>query len=162
MSIPKSVIRINKSGVQYISSCDRAAYTIQELSRAALRDVGKFITRRVNDKLLKLAGGGLAKTGRIIKTKGSSKTSSKDMDCGYWVRKKEGNMQVGIKHDTWYGTEQELGSSKMKKLGLLKNTVNENIAEIIKIESQYLSALESEAKALEKISEEEYEGSGEE
>ena len=44
----------------------------------------------------------------------------------------------------------------------MSNTVHDNVAEIVKIESQYLSALESEARALELISEEEYQGGGEE
>ncbi len=38
--------------------------------------------------------------------------------------------------------------------------MQDNTAEIIKIESQYLSALEDEAEALSLISEEDYEGDG--
>ena len=56
MGLPKSVIRFNKNGVQYVSSCDRTQYTIRELTRAALRDVGKFITRKCNDAAMKLPG----------------------------------------------------------------------------------------------------------
>lgn len=151
MSVPKSVIRMNKDGVQYISNCDRCQYTIRELTRAALRDVGKFICYRCNQKAMKLRGLRKSKRGR---GKGSA--------FQYWARSRECDLLVGIKHGTWYGTEQELGSSKMPKLAILTNTAKENIAEIVKIESQYLSALEDEAEALALIeSEDDYEGGGE-
>ena len=147
MSVPKSVIRLNKNGVQYVSSVDKARYTIQELTRAALRDVGKFICRRCNDEGMKLKG--LRKTKRI---------RGKNSPFQYWARKNECDLQVGIKWNTWYGAAQELGTSKMKKLGILRNTTYGNISEIVKIESQYLSALEDEAKALALVDEEEYMG----
>lgn len=152
MSVPKSVIRINKDGVQYISNVDKCQYTIRELTRAALRDVGKFICRRTNEKAQTLRG--MKHNKRV---RGSSSAFQ------YWARKRECDLQVGIKHDTWYGAEQELGSSKIQKKGFLTDTVYDNIPEIIKIESQYLSALEDEATALALIeSEEDYKGGADE
>ena len=71
------------------------------------------------------------------------------------------SLEVGLKPNAFYGGFQEVGSSKTKKLGLLTSAVEDNIAEIVKIESQYLSSLESEAAALALISEEDYEGGGE-
>ncbi|WP_300766991.1 hypothetical protein [uncultured Acetatifactor sp.] len=50
----------------------------------------------------------------------------------------------------------------MKKKGILTKAVYDNIAEIIKIESQYLSALEDEAEALALISAAERDGGDEE
>ena len=147
MGLPKSVIRLNKNGVQYVSSCDRAQYTIRELTRAALRDVGKFIVRRCNDAAMKLPG-----------MKKSVRVRGKTSVFGYWARKIECDLQVGIRWNTWYGAAQELGTSKMPKLGILRRTTHDNIAEIVKIESQYLSALEDEAKALSLIDEGDYEG----
>lgn len=147
MGVPKSVIRFNKNGVQYVSSCDRVQYTIRELTRAALRDVGKLVVRRCNTEAMKLPG--LKKSVRV-----RGKTSV----FTYWARKIECDLQVGIRWDTWYGTAQELGTSKMPKLGILRNTTYDNVAEIIKIESQYLSALEDEAEALALIDEDDYEG----
>ena len=155
MPLPPSVTKTTKDGVQITSSVDRCAYTIQELTRAALRDVGKFVCIKANMAAQKLYGGGLRKSRRV---RGLKKTNA----FQYWARKKEGDLQVGVTHETWYGTEQELGSGKMKKKGILSNAVHDNIAEIVKIESQYLSALESEAKALALISDEEYQGGGEE
>ena len=66
-----------------------------------------------------------------------------------------------MKANAFYGLFQEIGSSRQPKKGLLTSAVEDNIAEIVKIESQYLSALENEAEALSLISEEDYEGGGE-
>ena len=151
MSLPKSVIKINKKGVQYVSSCDQAQYTIQELTRAALRDVGKFLCRRCNEKAQKLHG-----------MRGSKRVMGKTSVFQYWARKQECDLQIGPKYSTWYGTGQELGTSKMPKLAIVTNTAQENIAEIIRIESQYLSALEDEAETMQRISEEEYQGGADE
>ena len=150
MPLPPSVTKINKDGIEFVSSVDRCSYTMKELCRAALRDVGKFIVITANKQAQRLHG--LEKNRRVRGIKGSFQ---------YWVRhkyEKYPTLQVGIKHGTWYGTEQELGSSKMKKLGILTNTTQDNIDTIVKIESQYLSALENEAEALALISESDYPG----
>lgn len=150
MPLPPSVTKTTKDGVQIISSVDRCSYTIKELTRAALRDVGKFICITCNKAAQKLYYNSMQKSRRVRGTKGAFQ---------YWARK-EGDLLVGIKHNTWYGTEQELGSSRIKKHGILTNSAQDNIADIVKIESQYLSALEDEAKALALISDEEYKGGG--
>lgn len=151
MSIPKSVIKINRDGVQYESSCDKAMYTIGELTRAALRDVGKLLCRRCNEKAQRLKG-----------MKRSKRVRGKSSAFQYWARKQECDLQFGCKHGTWYGEQQELGTSNQPKRALMYNTAKENIAEIVKIESQYLSALEDEARALELIDENEYMGGADE
>ena len=63
MAVPKSVVRFRKGGVEYTSNVDFACYTIVELSRAAMRDVGKFIARTANSKAMKLPG--LKKSRRV-------------------------------------------------------------------------------------------------
>ena len=151
MSIPKSVIRFKKGDVVYTSSVDRAQYTIRELTRAALRDVGKYVSRRCNSEAMKLPG--LKKSRRV-----RGRTSA----FQYWARKQECDLQVGIKHGTWYGEQQELGTKNQPKRGILRNSVYNNIPKIVEIESKYLSALESEAQALALISEEEYQGGADE
>lgn len=150
MSVPKSVVKFSKNGVTYTSSCEKAQYTITELTRAALRDVGRFVSRNCNSAAMKLPG---MKKSRRVRGKSSA--------FQYWVRKKETDLQVGIKHNTWYGADQELGTKNQPKRGILRNIVYDNIAKIVEIESQYLSALESEAAALAKIDEAEYKGGGE-
>jgi hypothetical protein len=49
MGAPKSVIKLDKNGIKYTSSVDTCSYYIHELTRAALRDVGKFLARSFRD-----------------------------------------------------------------------------------------------------------------
>jgi len=151
MGLPKSVVRFKKGKVEYTSNVDACNYTINELTRAALRDVGKYVTRLCNAEGMKLKG--LKKSGRV---KGRNSTFQ------YWARKKECDLILGVKHDTWYGAAQEVGTSKIKKLGILTNTVRDNIPKIVEIESKYLTALQDEAEALALIDEKEQKGSGDE
>ena len=157
MSVPKSVVRFRtkqgKTTIEYTSSVDRASYTILELTRAALRDVGKFIVRTANSGAMKLPG--LKKSRRV---RGRSSTFLYNVP---WAKSGLPHLEVGVTHDTWYGVEQELGTSNQPKRQILKKSAQDNVAKIIEIESQYLSALESEAKALSLISEQEYQGGGE-
>lgn len=153
MSVPKSVVRFDKDGVKYTSSVDRASYTIVELTRAALRDVGKYVARQANAKAMKLHG--MKKSRRV---RGRSSTFLYNVP---WAKRGLPHLEVGVKHGTWYGEQQELGTSKQPRRQILRNSVHDNIAQIIEIESKYLSALEDEAKALSLISEEEYTGGGE-
>jgi len=153
MSVPKSVVRFKRGGVEYISSVDRASYTILELTRAALRDAGKFIARKANTEAMKLKG--LKKSRRV---RGRSSTFLYNVP---WAKTGLPHLEVGVKHGTWYGEQQELGTSKQPKRQILRNAAHDNIAQIVEIESQYMSALEDEAKALRLISEEEYTGGGE-
>lgn len=146
--MPKSVTKINKDGVEFVSSVDRANYTIEELSRAALRDVAKLIRKRMVQKLKKLPG--MKRSKRIYNS------------TQYWVRKRETDLQIGFKHDTWYGVHQELGDRNQPARHILRGTVMENIDEIRKIEGQYLSAIEDENKALALIDEKEYVPEGDE
>lgn len=148
MSIPQSVTKISKDGVEFISNVDRCSYTIKELTRAALRDVGKFVCKRFRQSYYSAFKRRKGNIGRYTQ---------------YWVRYKQEdypNLQVGLKPNAFYGGFQELGTSKQTKMGLLSDTVQSNIAEIIEIESKYLSALEDEAKALAMISDDDYEGGG--
>ena len=55
MAIP-STMKIKKDGVEFTSSVDRCSYTIRELSRAALRDVGRYVVRITIRKVRKLGG----------------------------------------------------------------------------------------------------------
>ena len=134
MAIPRSVVKIKKSGIEYTSSVDRAAYLISELARAALRDTGRFIRNRSLDKARKLPG---MRRGRRPPNA-----------FQYWVRKRETDLQVGIKHNTWYGAEQELGTNNQPKRAILTTTTEENIDDIRRIQGQYLSAIEKENIAL--------------
>lgn len=147
MSVPQSVVKIKKDGVEYVSNCDRVQYTIQELTRAALRDVGKYVCKNFKNSYYGIFKKRSGRVGRFTQ---------------YWVKwKKQAvpSLEVGVKPNAFYGGYQEFGTNHgQPRLGLLAASVEDHIDEIIKIESQYLSALEDEAQALALISEQDYEG----
>lgn len=136
MPTPKSVIRMNKKGIQYVSEVDRAQYYIHELTRAALRDVGKFIARTFRDSYYSHFSKHTGQAGKATKYKvwSSAKTTAPRVEIGLKTGQVNG----------FYAYFQEFGSSKTPRLGLLQKAAKENIDEIIKIESQYLSALNGE------------------
>lgn len=139
MSLPKAV-KITKNGVEFVSNVERLQYTLKELERAALRDVGKLVCNRTRRKIKR-------RTGRLAK------------NTQYWVRSKQKvpDLQVGFKPGGFYGLYQEIGTSKAPKIGALSNAAEDNISDIIKIESQYLSGIGTEeAESL--IKEGDYQG----
>jgi len=133
MPMPKSVTKVLKGGIEFTSSVDRVSFTIHELTRAAQRDTAKLIRKRTIEKLKKLPG--MKRNKRIY-------TGTK-----YWVRKIEADLQIGFAHDAWYSARSELGTMNQPARGILRSTVMENIENIRKIQSQYLSAIEDELKA---------------
>ena len=121
MSVPRSVTKITKNGVEFTSNIDATIYTMNELIRAALRDSYYKTFKRHKGRV-----------GKAVQ---------------YWVRhRKEDtpNMQVGIKPNGFYGGFQEFGTSKTPKYGLLTSAAEDNINKIIEIQSQYLSYLEGD------------------
>ena len=128
MPMPRSVTRINRNGVRFISNVDQAEYTLRELSRAALKDVAKLLKYNMRIKFKDLPG----MKGNAGRFKGAFQS---------WVRSRETDLQIGIKHNTWYGVEQELGTHHQPKRDILRSTVMEHIPEIMLIEAQYLSRL---------------------
>lgn len=145
MALPRYT-KTKRGNVEFLDNSDRCNYALDELTRAALRDVGKFVCGKFRKSYYSIFK---RRKGRIGKY------------TQYWVRRKECDLKVGLKPNAFYGGFQELGSSKTKRLGLLQKSVQENIAEIVRIESQYLSALEDEAKTLSLIHDDDYEGGAE-
>ena len=142
MALPRTVTRVDRvSGVTFTNSVDRINYTINELCRAALRDAAKVLIKKMILKMRKLRG--MKNNRRIYKT------------TQYWVRKKDADLQIGTKHDTWYGAGQELGTKNQPKRGIIRDTVFESIGEIREIQSKYLSAIEDENNAQTLINESE-------
>ena len=130
MPLPRSNMKINKKGITYTSNIDQASYTIKELSRAALRDIARVLKRSIRKEFNKLPGM-RKQTGRF---KGAYQ---------HWLRKNEGDLQLGIKANTWYGVNQELGTKGMPKKDILRSAVMSNLKEIREIESRYLSAIDN-------------------
>jgi hypothetical protein len=142
MGLPRSVTTVDRTGrVTFTSNVDRANYTINELCRAALRDTAKMLRKKMLFKLKKLPG--MKRNKRIYTT------------TQYWVRRLEADMQIGMKHDSWYGAHQELGTNKQPRRGIVRDTVFENIAEIRNIQARYLSAVEDDLQARRLIDENE-------
>lgn len=139
MGLPSSV-KFKKNGVEFLSNCDRIQYTIKELTRAALRDTGKYVCRETRKKIKR-------RTGRLAK------------NTQYWIRSKQAtpDLQVGFKPGGFYGLFQEIGTEKQPKVGALSDSTQNNISTIQKIQQQYLSAVGSES-AESMISEGEYSG----
>lgn len=134
MPVPKSVVKIKKDGLEFTSNVERVQYTLVELQRAALRDVAKFIRKRLIEKLKKLPG-----------MRGSRRVYR---GTQFWVRKRETDLIIGFKHGAWYSAQSELGEKNQPARGILRDTVYENIDEIQRIQGAYLSAIEDENKAL--------------
>lgn len=135
MPAPKSVVKINKKGVKYTSSVLRAKYTLEELTRAALKDCGKLLSFRARDKARARANKSMKRSQRVKNA------------FQYWVRKRETDLVIGIKHDTWYGVDQELGTDGQPKRDILRSTVMQNIDLIREIQSQYLELMGNESAA---------------
>lgn len=157
MSAPPKQTKISykkgKTEVLYESNLDATQYYLYELCRAGLKDVGKFVVLKFREAFYKhfkktgKAYGGKAASYSVIS--GKSTTAPR--------------VQVGLKQKTRYGFYaffQEFGTSTgIPRLGLLTKVVKENTAEIVKIESQYLSGLSEEASRLNSmINENDYEG----
>src|SRR5690625_2356551 len=143
MAMPRSVTKISRDGsVEFTSNVDRINYTIDELSRAALRDTAKFVRRKMNDEVRKLPG--MRRSRRPYRSN------------QYWVRRRETDLQIGFKHGTWYGVDQELGTHGQPARNILRNSVYENIDQMLIIQGQYLSAIEDENRAQGLIDEGEY------
>jgi HK97 gp10 family phage protein len=142
MGLPRSVTRIDRNGaVSFTSNVDRISYTLNELCRAAMRDTAKMLRKKMILKLKKLPG--MKNNKRIYKT------------TQYWVRRIEADLQIGMKHDSWYGAHQELGTKNQPKRSIVRDTVFENISEIRNIQAKYLSAIEDDTRALRLIDENE-------
>lgn len=142
MALPKSVTKIDKDGVKFISNVDAVNYTIEELTRAALRDTAKLLRKRLIEAQKQLPG--MKRNRRLYRS------------TQYWVRRRETDLQIGFKHESWYGSDSELGTSGQPARGILRDTVYDNIGEIRNIQSQYLSGISAENPSLAGTTEEEY------
>lgn len=143
-SSTKTIVKDGKSEVIYESNLDATQYYIYELTRAALRDVGKFVTKTFK----------AAYYSHFSKISGNAGKATK---YKVWAGAKTEHprVQIGLKTGQvpgFYAYFQEFGTSTgIPRLGLLTHTVEDNVAEIVKIESQYLSGLSEEAARLESL-----------
>lgn len=125
--------RTTRDGVEWISNIDRTQFTFKRLQAAALTEVGKFIRKKLLEKA------------KLRPNMRRSKRNAKAFQ--YWNRKREGDLQIGIKHNTWYGVQQELGTRNQPRKAILVNTVMENITDIRRIMGIYISSIEDQNRA---------------
>ncbi len=144
MANPRSGMKISKKdGVTFKNNIDHVLFTMEELIHGANRDVGKFITRAVKDEIVKNYKPNYTKGRKIVPRKGKFLVSKAGKTTQYWARKKELDVLIGFKNYNWM-TQQELGENNYQKLGILRNTVANNVSMINKIQGQYLTALNKE------------------
>ena len=158
MSAPPKQTKISykkgKTSVTYESNLDASQYYIHELTRAALKDVGKYVCTKFREAYYQH----FEKHGKGYggKAAGYSVIASKSTTAP--------RVQIGLRKKTragFYAFFQEFGThdGKVPRLGLLTKAVKNNVAEIVRIESKYLSGLNEEANRLQgMISEQTEEG----
>lgn len=136
MSVPKSIVKMKKGEVTYTSSVDYAQYCIQELVRGALRDVGKVMRSKYRTYFYQATKRHSGLAGAALQ---------------YWVRKQEGDLQLGLWKTTrpakgFWGGFYEIGSDspRVPKLNIMYNMVESEVQTIIDIESKYLTALNND------------------
>lgn len=139
MPLPQSVMKVKKNGIEYTSSVIRAKYTLRELTRAALRDIGKYVSFGCRNIVRTIANRSLRRSYRV-------------KIYQFWNRKRETDLIVGIKGPEkgtkqWYGIDQELGLNNQPKRDILRNFVFSHIDQIIEIQSKYLKHIEDEMMA---------------
>ena len=139
MPVPKSVIKVNKQGVQYISNVDATKYTMRELERGALKDVAKYL-RKIIKSVVPFKNGVL-KSNIATWVKKYTKDGEIVLQVGVYNRiqsKKKG--KIPVYHDHLL----EFGTVKMQPHPYLTPSVMNNIDTIRNIESQYLAYLNNE------------------
>ena len=149
MPTPKSQIQVlvkkGKTEVTYESNLDASQYYIFELTRAALRDVGKYVLKVWRTAFYQNFERHTGKAGKATMYKVYSSKNTK------YPRVEIGLPYTAKGNAGFYAYFSELGSSKTQKLGLLTHAVQDNVEEIIRIESQYLSALDGSENSVESL-----------
>lgn len=148
MGMPKSVTKINKDGVKFISDVDRVNYTIQELSRAALRDVSKLIRKMAKQKVPVFLG--VLKSNIATWVRKDKRTGDVELHIGIYDTR---TSKKKNKTPAYHAHLLEFGTAKMEAQPFLTPAVYDNINDIINIQAKYLSAIEDEQKAIRLIEE---------
>lgn len=156
MAMPKTVTSVTRrNGVTFVSSVDRAQYTIKELTKAALRDVKKLILKKAKEMIPEKTGTLKKATGGWVKN--DRKTGEVSLYIGVYTNKKaneKGLTPAYHAHLVQFGYTH-IGGKRVPPVKYLDQPVYDYINDIIRIEAQYLSAIEDEARAMGLIDESE-------
>lgn len=156
MAMPKSVVKTQKNRktgqIEYtfVDNVDRVNYTLKELCKAALRDSGKLLTKRVKEATP-------VKTGTLKKA--WDKKVVKDKSTGEYMlivgtRKKKAATDkkpyAPHAHLVLFGHKTVNGKT-IPGNNFFEKITHQSIEDMRSIQSQYLSAIEDEFKAQEII-----------
>lgn len=174
MGVP-SVMKIKKGEVVFESKCDIAKYTIRELTRRALMDVGRYVSYNVRKNLRSIFP--------------FTKHHRASERYQYWVTKKENELLLGVENlkkgakTAWWADQLEtdsfvipsggggssvsagkaksraakksgkksgspLGTANAPRRHLLETFTKKHIDKIVEIESQYLKTINNEDAAV--------------
>lgn len=151
MPIPKSVTKIKtkqgKSEVIFTSAVDGANYTIEELTKAALRDTGKVIIRFVKDATPERTG--LLKKSWEKWVKKSKANGEVSLQLGVYTAaqaRKKGQSYAHHAHLILLGHKTRNGGFVAGN-NFFYQVVADNINLIRETQGKYLSAIENEQEA---------------
>lgn len=146
MANPPSVVKITRDGVTFTDRSKLVGWTMEQLQRRALIDVGRFLTYEMRRKVR-------------ARNKWLQKSKYAPQRYQYWVRRKENDMLIGVENTTkgavtaWWADQSELGTNRQPRRPILQETVYANLKTIQEIEAQYLSLLNDDDSALAAASE---------
>lgn len=135
-----SDVKITKNGVEYLSRVDLAKYSLRQLTRRAMQDVGRYVLYEVRKQVRGLKP-------FLRKSKYAANRYQ------LWVRKKENDLILGIENTSkgavsaWWADQSELGTAGQPKRAILHDTVLQNVDKIVEIEAHYLSYMNDDAAA---------------
>lgn len=157
MALPKSVVKINKKGLKFTSNVERTKYTLEELSRAALKDVAKLLRKKIK-AIIPVDEGVLKKNLGTWVRRSKNKKDQPTLQVGFYDRKranKKGYKYAYHQHLVLFGTKASEGHHATQANNVLKKITEESIDDIRRIQGKYLSAIENENRALGLIDERE-------
>lgn len=150
MGMPKSVTKVKKSGVEFVSSVDRCKYTLKELERAALRDSAKFLKKDMRKNVSVFRRILIKNIASWVRKTNSS--GDVELQYGFYTPK------IALKKKkipAFHIHLNEFGSIHMKANPTIKPAAVNNISTLRDIQGQYLSRIEDIEKAKKVIDEDE-------
>ena len=158
MALPSSVIKKSKvngkTSFEFVNNVDRVNYTLEELTKAALRDVGKVLIPLIKDATPVLTGRLRSSWQKWVRK--DKKNGENSLQIGVYSQaqaKKKGKPYAYHAHLVLLGHATRDGGY-VQGNDFLTRVVESNVSLIREIEGRYLSAIEDEAEAT-RIAEEE-------